>query len=59
MAKQQKVPLPIYLDPEQYRLLKELSEETDAPMTALVRRAINNLLIERGKKKPPKKGRKS
>ncbi len=51
MADKKKVMVPVYLEPEQYRILKKLSEETDAPMAAMVRRAINDFLIKRGKMK--------
>jgi predicted DNA-binding protein len=37
----------IYLDPEQLKKLKTLSEETGAPIAALVRKAIDLYLKKR------------
>lgn len=48
-----------HIEPEKAAALKELSQETRIPRSALVREAINLLLAKYGKLKTPKgRGRK-
>lgn len=43
------------LEPEKARLLAELAEETGIPQSVLVRRAIDQLLMQHGKLKAKKR----
>ncbi len=40
-----------HLDPDRVKLLKDLSAETGLPKSALIREAIDDLLVKRGKLK--------
>lgn len=47
-----KIMTTIYLEPEQHEALKQISEETEVPMAALIRRGVNLLLYKRGVRDP-------
>jgi hypothetical protein len=38
----------VYLDPDQYQHLKQVSEVTGAPMAHWIRRGVNKVLAEHG-----------
>lgn len=44
----------LYLEPEKAELLDSLSKETRIPKAALLREAVDDLLVKHGKLKPPK-----
>lgn len=38
----------LYLEPQQWTILEAISEETGAPVSELIRRAINEYILEHG-----------
>ena len=38
----------VYLDPDQYQALKELSDASGAPMAHFIRKGVNKVLAEHG-----------
>ena len=45
----------MYLDPDRFELLERLAADKRTPMAALVREAINDLLMKHGKLRRPRR----